>query len=100
MLIRSVKVQFLFWSASFSALLYIWIVTLGLQTFVLPDEKPMEIPENIIALMFILYCLLALCIVIGTILATMINNRYYMKFFSMLAIVGLLTLLTTKSMFG
>ncbi len=55
MLIRSAKIQFLFWTAFFSVLLYIWIVTIGLQTFVLPDEKPMEFPQNTVLLMFVLY---------------------------------------------
>lgn len=100
MLIRSAKIQFLFWTAFFSVILYIWIVTVGLQTFVLPDEKPMALPSEVIALMFILYGLLAVSVLAGTIISTMINNKYYMKFFGFITIVGLLTLLITKSMFG
>ena len=100
MLIRSAKVQFLFWTAFFSVLLYVWIVTVGLQTFVLPDKKPMELPENVIVLMFILYGLLAVSLLTGTILSSLINNRYYMKFFGIMVMVGLATLLITKSMFG
>ena len=100
MLIRSAKVQFLFWTAFFSVLLYVWIVTVGLQTFVLPDKKPMELSENVIFLIFILYGLLAIFLLTGTIVSTMINNRYYMKFFAIMVMIGLATLLTTKSMFG
>lgn len=100
MLIRSAKIQFLFWTAFFSVLLYVWIVTVGLQTFVLPDIKPMELPENVIGLMFILYGLLALSLLTGTIVSTMINNAYYMKFFGIMVMLGLATLLTTKSIFG
>jgi len=55
MLIRSGKMQFLFWAAFFSVMLYLWIIAVGLQTFVLPDEKPMEIPYNVVLLMFLLY---------------------------------------------
>lgn len=100
MLIRSAKIQFLFWTAFFSVVLYIWIVTIGLQTFVLPDEKPMELPQNVVMLMFILYGFLAVSVLAGAIISTMINNRFYMKFFSIFTMLGLATLLATRSMFG
>ena len=100
MLIRSGKIQFLFWTAFFSVILYIWIVTVGLQTFVLPDEKPMELPQNVIVLMFVLYGLFAICVLTGTIISIMINNTFYTKFFGSLVMIGLVTLLATKSMFG
>ncbi|SFV59251.1 hypothetical protein MNB_SV-8-275 [hydrothermal vent metagenome] len=100
MLIRSGKIQFLFWTAFFSVFLYIWLVAIGLQTFVLPDEKMMEIPQNTIVLMFILYGFMVLAILAGTIVSVMINNRFYTKFFSAALIVALVTLLLTKGMFG
>ena len=100
MLIRSGKVQFLFWTAFAVVSLYLWIVTVGLQTFVLPDEKPMHLPQDTVLLMFVLYGLLAVAVVAGTIISTMINNSFYQKFFSVFVIVALLTLLATKSMFG
>ena len=100
MLIRSGKIQFLFWTAFFAVLLYIWIVTIGLQTFVLPDEKPMALPQNVILLMFVLYGLLAVAVLAGTIISTMINNRFYIKFFSIFMMVGLATLFTTIVIFG
>jgi len=100
MLIRSGKVQFLFWTAFFAVMLYLWIVTVGLQTFVLPDEKPIHLPQDTVLLMFILYGLLAVAVVAGTIISTMINNSFYQKFFSVFVIVSLATLLATKSMFG
>lgn len=100
MLIRSGKIQFLFWTAFFAVMLYIWIVTVGLQTFVLPDEKPLELPQHVIMLMFVLYGLLAVALVAGTIISTMIDNRYYMKFFAIFMIVGLATLLLTRGFFG
>ncbi len=100
MLIRSAKIQFLFWAAFFSVVLYLWIVSVGFQTFVLPDEKPIELPANVIGLMFVLYILLAVTVIVGTILSTMINNRFYIKFFGVIVILGMVTLVATKSMFG
>ena len=100
MLIRSGKIQLLFWTSFFSVVLYIWLVTVGLQTFVLPDEKPMEVPQNVVMLMAVLFGLWAIAVLVGTIISTMINNKFYMKFFSIFMMVGLATLLTTRSMFG
>ena len=100
MLIRSGKIQFLFWTAFFSVMLYVWIVAVGLQTFVLPDEKPMHLPQDVVLLMFVLYGLLAVLVVMGTIIATMIDSKTYRTFFGAFVIVALLTLLAAKSMFG
>ena len=100
MLIRSGKVQFLFWTAFAAVVLYLWIVTVGLQTFVLPDEKPMHLPQDVVFLMFMLYGLLAVAVVAGTIVSTMINNSFYQKFFSVFIIISLMTLLATRSVFG
>jgi hypothetical protein len=100
MLIRSGKIQFLFWTAFFSVMLYIWLVTVGLQTFVLPDEKPLSVPQNVVLLMAVLFGLWAIGVLAGTIISTMINNRYYIKFFSIFMIMGLATLVATRSMFG
>jgi len=100
MLIRSGKIQFLFWTAFFAVVLYLWIVAVGLQTFVLPDEKPMHVPQDVVLLMFVLYGLLAVAVLAGTIISTMINSRFYQKFFGVFMMVALATLLSVKSMFG
>jgi len=100
MLIRSAKIQFLFWTAFFSVLLYVWLITIGVQTFVLPDEKPMELPQNTILLMFVIYGLLSVSVLAGTIISIMINNNFYRKFFGIFIMVALATLLATKGMFG
>ena len=100
MLIRSGKIQFLFWTAFFAVMLYMWIVTVGLQTFVLLDEKPMHLSQDTVLLMFVLYGLLSVAVLAGTILSTMINNTFYQKFFGVFVMVALATLLSAKSMFG
>ena len=100
MFIRSAKIQFLFWTAFFSVMLYLWIAAIGLQTFVLPDEKPMNLPQNVIVLMFILYGLLIVSVLAGTIVATMIDNKVYRNFFGTILIVAFVTLVAAKSLFG
>ncbi|HIQ46369.1 MAG TPA: hypothetical protein EYH57_01980 [Sulfurovum sp.] len=100
MYIRSGKIQFLFWTAFFSVVLYLWIVTVGLQTFVLPDERPMQLPQNVVVLLFVLYGILSVLVITGTIIATMIDNAFYRKFFGIFIMLALATLLAAKSMFG
>ena len=100
MYVRSGKIQFLFWTAFFSVIFYLWIVGVGLQTFILPDELPLELPHHVIMLLFVLYILLALLALAGTIVSTMIDNTFYMRFFSSVLIVGLATLVITRGMFG
>jgi len=100
MLVRSGKIQFLFWMAFLAVVLYLWLVAVGLQTFVLPDEKPMHLPQDIVVLLFVLFGLLAVCIVAGTLVAIMVNNTFYRKFFGVFVILALATVLVTKGMFG
>jgi hypothetical protein len=100
MLIRSGKIQFLFWASFFSVLLYLWIVAIGLQTFVLPDEKPMELPQNIVILMFILYGFLIITTLVGTVVSIMINNKFYTRLFGGMVILVFGTIMATKGIFG
>lgn len=100
MFVRSGKIQFLFWTAFFTVILYLWIVTVGLQTFVLPDEKPLHFSQDVVVLIFVLYGLLSVTVLAGTIISTMINNVFYQRFFSIFIVIALVTLLATKSMFG
>jgi hypothetical protein len=100
MLIRSGKIQFLFWSAFFSVFVYLWIIAVGVQTFILPNEMPMHIPQNIIILLFILYAILIVLILAGTFVATMIDNKFYRNFFGGFLILSFVTFLITKGYFG
>ena len=100
MLIRSGKIQFLFWTFFFSLMLYLWIVTVGIQTFILPDEKPLQIPQNVIILLFTLYGLLTMVTLAGVIVSIMINNRHYTRLFGGMVIVVFATIVASKGIFG
>ena len=100
MLIRSGKIQFLFWAAFFAVILYLWIMAVGLLTFVLPDEKPMELPQNIVTLMFILYALLTIDLMIGVVVSMMIDNGFYQRFFTVFIILAFVSVVIAKSLFG
>ena len=100
MLIRSGKIQFLFWTAFFAVMLYLWLIIIGVQTFVLPDEMPLEMPQNVVTLMFILYGLFIVVVLVGTVVAAMIDNQFYRKFFGTMIILGLVSVLAAKGIFG
>ena len=100
MLIRSGKIQFLFWTAFFAVMLYLWLIIIGVQTFVLPDEMPLELPHNVVTLMFILYGLFIVVVLVGTVVAAMIDNKFYRQFFGIMIIIGLVSVLAAKGIFG
>jgi len=97
---RSPKIQFLFWDAFFSVLIYLWIVSIGLFNFVLVEQKPTNPPENLILLLVILYGFLMVLTLAGEVVSTMINSRYYQKFFGVLLMLIFATLLFIRSKFG
>jgi len=100
MLIRSGKIQFLFWDFFFSIMLFLWIVAVGVQTFILPDETSLEIPENVIVLLFLLYGFLAISTLLGISVAIMINNKRYTRLFTLLIMLVFATIMVSKGIFG
>ncbi len=97
---RSGKVQFLFWAFFFSVLLYLWLVVVGLQTFILPDKPPADIPANVVGLMFILFGLLIITTLSGNVVAIMIGNKYYTRLFGAMTIVVFASMIAIKGMYG
>jgi len=100
MMHRSGKIQFLFWDFFLSVMFYIWIVAVGLQTFVLPDEPPTEFPGDVIGLMFVLFGFLIIGTLAGNVVAIMIGNKHYTRLFGALTIVAFGTIVAIKGMFG
>ncbi len=97
---RSGKIQFLFWAFFFSVLLYLWIVAVGLQTFVLPDEPPMELPADVVGLLFVLFGLLITSTLAGNVVAIMIGNKHYTRLFGGMTILVFGTMIAIKGMYG
>jgi len=97
---RSGKVQFLFWSMFFSVIVYIWIVSVALTTFVLPNEPPLTTPQNVVTLLFVLYGFLILLTLAGLFVAVMIGNERYSRRFSAMVFLIFATIIFGKGMFG
>ena len=100
MIRRSGKMQFLFWTFFFSVMLYGWILWIGVRTFVLPSEPLMELPQQEVTLLFILYGFLILTTLSGTIVSIMIGNQRYIRRFGAMVILVFATIVAAKGMFG
>jgi uncharacterized metal-binding protein len=100
MIRHSGKVQFLFWLFSFAVMLYLWIVWIVAQTFLFADGPLEELPQEKVALIFILYGLLALSTLAGTVVAIFIGNKRYTNRFGAMFLVIFITFLAGKSLFG
>jgi len=97
---RSGKMQFLFWAFFFSVMLYLWILWIGVRTFLLKDGPIMELPRQEVTLLFLLYGLLIVSTLAGTIVSTMVGNRPYMRRFGAMVIIVFATILAAKGIFG
>jgi len=97
---RSGKIQYLFWSFFFSIMIYIWIIAVVLQTFVLPEKAPMQLPTNVISLLFILYGFLIVLTLSGLIISIMIGNTKYSKRFSAMVFIIFGSIIIGKGIFG
>ena len=97
---QSGKVQFLFWLFSISVILYITIIWIAGQTFLLGDATRTEIPEDQVAALFILYAVLVLATLAGTTVAIFIGNKRYTNRFGAMVILIFITFLAGKGIFG
>ncbi len=97
---RGGKIQFLFWAMFFAVLLYLWILWVGLQTFVLHEGPRLELPRREITLLFILYGLLVVDLLGGLVVAVMIGNRRYTRYFGGFVLLVFATIVAAKSVFG
>ncbi len=100
MIRRSGKMQFLFWTFFFSIIFYLWILWIGIRTFLLNSEELIALPQQETALLFTLYGLLILCTLLGTIVSIMIGNQPYIRRFGFMVILIFATIVASKGIFG
>ncbi len=97
---RSPKIQLLFWLSFFAIIFYLWLIGVGVSNFVFEDSKELSPPQNVIFLMFVLYGFLIVDILAGVFIATLINNKYYQRFFGVLLMIAFFSFLVAKGLFG
>ncbi len=100
MIRRSGKMQFLFWAFFFSVLLYLWILWIGVRTFLFHEGPMMELPQQEVTLLFILYGFLIVTTMAGTVVSIMIGNRPYIRRFGAMVILLFATIVAAKGIFG
>ncbi len=96
---QSGKVKVLFWLFLFSLTLFLWIVWIAMQTFLFDGPKR-DLTDEYIVLLFVLYIIMVLFVLAGTIVSIFINNRRYMNRFGIMTLVIFLSFLIGKSIFG
>ncbi len=99
MIRHSGKVQFLFWLFALAIIIYLSFVWIALSTFVF-GGTPMELPQEKVGALFLLYGLLVVVTLAGTLVAIMIGNKRYTNRFGALFLVIFITFLAGKSLFG
>ncbi|WP_353661522.1 hypothetical protein [Hydrogenimonas sp. SS33] len=97
---QSGKVQILFWLFTLSVILYLTIIWIALQTFVLGDATRIELPEDRVAALFIMYGVLVLTTLAGTTISIFIGNKRYTNRFGAMVILIFITFLAGKGIFG
>ena len=80
--------------------LYITILSIILQTFVLPDTPPMELPTEKVTYILILYGIMAMTALGGTVISIFIANQRYMRIFGVLVFIILASIIAGKSILG
>ncbi len=100
MIRRSGKMQFLFWAFFFSVLLYLWILWIGVRTFLLHEGPMMALPQQEVTLLFILYGFLIVTTMAGVVVSIMIGNRPYIRRFGAMVILLFATIVAAKGIFG
>jgi len=80
-------------------MIFIWIIWIVVQTFILSASQ-MEVPEDRVALIFILYGMLVLFVLAGTVISIFINNKRYTNRFGALFLIIFISFLIGKSIFG
>jgi len=96
---RSPKIQFLFWNFTFCIIIYLWVVALWVQNFVLNDTT-LKIPENVVITIAVLYIFLVILVSSGVMVAVMIGNKYYSRAFSIFITIVLVSIIGAKSIYG
>ncbi len=97
---RGGKIQFLFWTFFFSILLYLWIIYIVVTTFIIKSNIQMSFPKEEVRLLFLLYGLLSILALGGTVVSIFIGNRGYTTKFAALVMVLFGTIIAAKGIFG
>ncbi len=97
---RSGKVEFLFWLSFAAIFIFLWIAMIAVELLFEKNGSSLAVSQEPIRLLFILYGILTLCTVVGTVVSIFIGNKRYANLFGALFVIMFFSVIAGKSVLG
>ena len=97
---HSPKKLILFWLLIISIILAIWLLWLGVDSYLLTRDPLSHIESSKAIAMAVIAVILIFSLVAGLVISTMLGNRRYSRYFGIAIGVAFASLLAFRSMFG
>jgi len=97
---HSPKKLILFWLLIISIILAIWLLWLGVDSYLLTRDPLSHIESSKAIAMAVIAVILIFSLVAGLVISTMLGNRRYSRYFGITIGVAFASLLAFRSMFG
>ena len=94
----SPKKLLLFWLAVISIVLFLWLSWLGIDSYLLTRNPLATVEESRVFTMAILAIVLLFILLTGLVLATLLGNKRYSRYFSIFSAILLVSLLVIRSL--
>ena len=94
----SPKKALLFWLLVLSLILSLWLLWLGVDSYLLAQNPLASIEQNQVILMTILAIVLMFVLLAGLVLSTLLGNKRYSRYFSIFTAFLLVVLLIVRSL--
>ena len=97
---HSSKKLILFWLLIASIVLALWLLWLGVDSYLLTRDPLSQIESSKAIAMAVIAVILIFSLVAGLVISTMLGNRRYSRYFGITIGVAFASLLAFRSMFG
>ena len=97
---HSPKKLILFWLLIISIILAIWLLWLGVDSYLLTRDPLSHIESSKAIAMAVIAVILIFSLVAGLVISTMLGNKRYSRYFGIAIGVAFASLLAFRSMFG
>jgi len=94
----SPKKVILFWLLISSIILFLWLLWLGVDSYILTRNPLASLDENRVLTMAVLSVILMFVLLSGLVLAMLLGNKRYSRYFSIFTAVLLIALLIVRSL--
>ena len=97
---HSPKKLILFWLLTVSIILALWLLWLGVDSYLLTRDPLSHIESSKAIAMAVIAVILIFSLVAGLVISTMLGNRRYSRYFGIAIGVAFASLLAFRSIFG